>query len=61
MNETEINFGIPIYSYKKLAEILEYLNYRHNDKLFSFDIVGYELYQIKYKIEKPINKIIIKI
>ena len=61
MDETEINFGIPIYSYKKLNEVLEYLRYRHVDKNFSFDIVGYELYQIKYKIEKPLNKIIIKI
>jgi hypothetical protein len=61
MNDTEINFGYPIYSYQKLADIIEYLNFRNNYKNFSYDIIGYEVYQIKYKIEKPINKIIIKI
>ena len=61
MNDNEINFGYPICSYQKLADIIEYLNFRNNDKKFSYDIIGYEVYQIKYKIEKPINKIIIKI
>jgi len=61
MNDTEINFGYPICSYQKLADIMEYLNFKDNNKKFSYDIIGYEVYQIKYKIEKSINKIIIKI
>jgi hypothetical protein len=57
MDDIHIGFGIPIVSSQKLCQVLEYLSSKNKNFEYSFEIIGYERYQIKYK--SIINKVII--
>lgn len=56
MDDFDFNIGIPIISSQKLCQVLDYLSFKNENFEYSFEIIGYEKYQIKYKykLQKPV-------